>query len=160
MHNITYRKIGIFSSLFLWAWFMSAGLCYSGPPIGHNERDMGQLEVDCNIAGIAVQLCPKHAYIQKEEKVFFGLIRSTKYVCSGQEILAGETPLKPTDVPAGRYILMIPSDYVWEGEGPIELTILPGEKTYFLLKLFSSSAHRPELDYGGGGGGGGGGGAR
>jgi hypothetical protein len=136
---------------------MSAGLSYSGAASRSNEPDMGQLEIDCNIAGIHLCLCPKHAYMPKEEKVFFGLIRSVKHVCSSQEILVGKTPLKPTDVPAGRYILMIPLDYVWEGEGPIELTILPGEKTYFLLKLFSSSAHRPELDYGGGGGGGGGG---
>jgi len=160
MHHIKYRKIGIVSSVFLFACLMSAGLSYPSPAGGSNEPDMGQLEIDCNIANIPLYLCPKRAYMPKEEKAFFGLIRSTKYVCASQEILVGETPLKPTDVPEGRYILMIPSDYIWEGEGPIELSILPGEKTYFLLKLFSSSADHPEADYGGGGGGGGGAGAR
>lgn len=118
---------------------------------------MGRLEVDCNIAGFPLYLCPRDNYVQKEVKVFFGLITSVKYVCSSEEIFVGETPLKPTAVPAGRYTLLIPLDYVWEKEGPVELTILPDEKTYFLLKVFSSRANRPESDHGGGGGGGGGG---
>ena len=75
----------------------------------------------------------------------------------GGELSLGTTPLKPAPVPAGKYILLIPSDYAWENEGPIEITISPGEKRYFLLKLFSTRSNRPEEDHGGGGGGGGGG---
>ena len=65
---------------------------------------------------------------KKEMKAFFGLIKSHKNVCSRGEISLGTTPLKPTPVPAGEYILLIPPDYGWENEGPIEITILPGEK--------------------------------
>lgn len=118
------------------------------------------LEVDSNMAGVRLSLCPKDQYRLKESRVFFGLIKSESYVCFGGEIPIGETPLKPTTVSPGRYVLLFPPDYEWEREGTPEVTIVAGEKTYFLLKLFSSRANPPESNHGGGGGGGGGGGAR
>ncbi len=142
--------------LFMWAWLVTAGSTFPAQAAHSAGSATGLLEVDCNIAGIKLHLCPINTYAPEERRVFFGLIKSVKYVCSGEEILVGETPLKPTAVKGGRYILMIPSDYVWEGEGPLEVTIRPGEKTYFLLKLFSSRANPPESNHGGGGGGGGG----
>ncbi|MEE9419139.1 MAG: hypothetical protein V3W43_06660 [Desulfatiglandaceae bacterium] len=47
-------------------------------------------------------------------------------------------------------MLVVSSDYVWEKKGPIEITIKPGKRVYFLLKLFSTRADRPEDDHGGG----------
>ena len=133
---------------------------HSGQAIDSSKSGNNSLfEVDCNIAGINLHLCPADNFVKKEMKAFFGLIKFHKNVCSGGELPLGATPLKPAPVPVGKYILLIPSEYVWENEGPIEITISPGEKTYFLLKLFSTRANRPEEDYGGSGGGGGGGGA-
>lgn len=137
------------------------------PQAGYSAEDTGPakkgktglFEVDCNIAGIELSLCPAENFEERETKAFFGLIKSSRWVCSGGEISIGTTPLRPVPVQAGDYILMIPSDYAWEKEGPIQITVQPGEKTYFLLKLFTTSSTRPEDDRGGGGGGGGGGGA-
>jgi len=149
--------MGSVLTLFLAAWVWMVGTIGAAPCNGAREEGAGLLEVDSNIAGIKLSLCPKEHYLPRETKAFFGLITSVAYVCAIEEIPVGETPLKPIQVPAGKYILMIPSDYVWEEEGPVELTILPGEKTYLLLKLFSSRPNSPESDHGGGGGGGGGG---
>jgi len=149
------RRAGVNLLLIIWATIVAAGATCPTLAADSKDRAAGLLEIECNMAGINLRLCPKDDYVQKETKVFFGLITSMKQVCSSEEISVGKTPLRPTAVPAGTYILMIPSDYVWEKDGPIELTISPGEKTYFLLKLFSSRADRPEDDHGGGGGGGG-----
>ena len=119
-------------------------------------RNEGLLEIECNVAHVDLRLCSKSNFIKKEVKMFFGLIRSHKYVCAGEGLALGATPLKPIPVPTGEYVLLIPTGYVWEHEGPIELSVTPGEKTYFLLKLFSTRSHHPEEDHGGGGGGGGG----
>ncbi|MBW1779915.1 MAG: hypothetical protein JRL30_04170 [Deltaproteobacteria bacterium] len=155
------KRTGVVILLFMCVWFVPLGTARSGEAVQPGDKgNNGLLEVDSNIAGIHLNLCPKGDYVRKDVKVFFGLIKSIRHVCSSQEIFVGETPLKPTSVPAGTYILLIPSDYVWEREGPVELTVLPGEKTYLLLKLFSTRASRPESNHGGGGGGGGGAGAR
>jgi len=157
MHRRTGKKAGALFVFGMWVCVMTSATAHSAQVAGLKDPAAGILEVECNIAGIHLYLCPKDNYVTKETKVFFGLITSVKHVCSSQEIFVGATPLNPTSVPAGTYILLVPSDYVWEKEGPVELTISPGEKTYFLLKLFSSRANRPEVDHGGGGGGGGGG---
>ena len=134
---------------------------HSGQAIDPGKSgNKGLFEVDCNIAGVDLSLCPADNFVKKEMKVFFGLIKSHKNVCSGGELSLGTTPLKPSPVPVGEYILLIPSEYAWENEGPIEITISHGEKRYFLLKLFSTRANRPEDNHGGGGGGGGGAGSR
>lgn len=156
MYQIASKKAGALFVFVIWAWAMTSAPAHSAQATGSRNRATGILEIECNIAGINLYLCPKDNYVMKETKVFFGLITSVKNVCSTEEIFVGETPLKPTPVPVGTYILLIPSDYVWEGEGPIELTILPGEKTYFLLKLFASRANSPQSNHGAGGGAGGG----
>lgn len=151
-----HKKMGTVFLLFACVWIMTAGEVCSAQSIDSKGSVTGLIEVDCNIAGINLYLCPKDNYAPKETRVFFGLIKSVKHVCSSEEILVGETPLEPTAVPAGTYILLIPPDYVWEEEGPVEVSVLPGEKTYFLLKLFSTRSNPPESSHGGGGGGGGG----
>ena len=153
------RKAGVLFLFFIWILFVSVKGAVSAPVIQPEKNDnTGFLAVDCNIAGVNLYLCPKTDFVRKEVKVFFGLITSRKYVCSKGELFLGTTPLKLTRVPAGSYILLISPDYVWEKEGPIHITVLSREKTYFLLKIFSTRAHRPEDDHGGGGGGGAGGG--
>jgi len=151
------RKMTVIVLIFVWSLLTCVVPVHSGKVIHPGRSDNeGFLEVECNIAHIELHLCPKDKFVKKEVKVFFGLIKSQKEICSGAELHLGTTPLKPVSVPAGKYILSIPLGYVWENEGPIEITILPGEKTYFLLKLFSTRANRPEDDHGGSGGGGGG----
>ena len=156
MDKIVSKKLRSFFVFVVWAGVMVPGTAFSAQAIDSKDAETGVLEVECNMAGVNLYLCPKGDYVPKETKVFFGLIKSVKHICSSEEIFVGATPVEPTPVPVGTYILMLPSDYVWEKDGPIELTISPGEKTYFLLKLFSSRADRPEDDHGGGGGGGGG----
>lgn len=152
------KKTAVIGLAFIWLSSIYVPAVHPGqsnkPGASGNK---GIFEVDSNIAGISLSLCPADNFLKKEMKVFFGLIKSHKNVCSGGELSLGTTPLKPVPVPSGKYILLIPPDYTWENEGPIEITISPGEKRYFLLKLFSTRSNRPEEDYGGGGGGGGGG---
>ena len=151
------KKAGVMGLIFIWPLIMCFTTAYSGQAIDSTkDGNKGLFEVDCNIAGVNLSLCPANNFVKKEMKAFFGLIKSHKNVCSGGEFSLGTTPLKPVPVPAGKYILLIPSDYVWENKSPIEITISPGEKRYFLLKLFSTRSNRPEEDHGGGGGGGGG----
>ena len=152
------KKAAVIGLAFIWPLIMCITGAQSGQAIDSSRSgNKGLFEVDCNIAGINLSLCPADNFVKKEMKALFGLIKSHKNVCAGGELSLGTTPLKPTPVPAGKYILLIPSDYVWENEGPIEITISPGEKRYFLLKLFGTRANSPEDNHGGGGGGGGGG---
>jgi len=152
------KKAAVIGLAFIWLLSICVPAAHSGQAINSSKSgNKGLFEVDCNIAGVNLSLCPADNFVKKEMKAFFGLIKSHKNVCSGGELSLGTTPLKPAPVPAGKYILLIPSDYVWENEGPIEITISPGEKRYFLLKLFSTRSDRPEDNHGGGGGGGGGG---
>jgi len=51
-------------------------------------------------------------------------------------LFLGITPLKPVEIPAGRYVLFMPTGYTWEHEGPIEVNVAAGQKTFFQLKLF------------------------
>lgn len=133
---------------------------YSGEVVhSGNGGNEGLFEVECNIAHIDLHLCPKDNFVKKEVKAFFGLIRSYKKICSEGELFLGTTPLRPVPIPAGKYILLIPPGYAWDNEGPIEINIVPGKKTYFLLKLFDTHAGRPRDNHGGGGGAGGGGAA-
>jgi len=156
MNKNVFKKMGVPFVCIVWAWVMISGTASSAQAIDSKDPATGVLEVECNMASVNLYLCPKGDYVPKETKVFFGLIKSVKHICSSEEIFVGATPVEPTPVPVGTYILMIPSDYVWEKDGPIELTSSPGEKTYFLLKLFSTRSNRPENNHGGGGGGGGG----
>ncbi len=119
----------------------------------------GYLEVECNIADESLYLCPESQYAVEERKTFFGLITNYRGVCSGEKIFLGKTPIQPVPVPAGEYVLLTPQGYVWEKEGTIRIRVIPGEKSYFLLKLFSIGPVYGADDHGGSGGGSGSGGA-
>ncbi len=123
-----------------------------------DQVNSGVIEIECNISRLELRLCPHEKFQEKEKSVLFGLIKSEKRFCSGGEISLGATPVKPTPVPTGKYLLMIPQGYRWEHDGPIEIDVETGKRNYFLLKLFSSSAHSSEDDNGAGGGGSAGGG--
>ena len=123
-----------------------------------NSVNSGTIEIECNISHLDLYLCPGEKYQKKEARVFFGLMKSEKFICSGGEVPLGKTPVKPVYVPPGKYVLLIPQGYRWEHDGPIEIDVETGKRNYFLLKLFSSRADRSEDDNGGGGGGSAGGG--
>jgi hypothetical protein len=117
----------------------------------------GRLELECNIAGVDLHACPFDQFERKTIRRFFGLFTSYQESCSGKEIFLGTTPLKPIELPEGRYVLLTPSDYAWEHEGPIEVNVSASQKTFFMLKLFKR--YRAEGGGGGGEGGSGGGGS-
>jgi len=127
----------------------------------------GLLELECNIAGVDLRACPFDHFERKEIRKFFGLFTSHQESCSGQELFLGTTPLKPVEIPAGRYVLFMPTGYAWEHEGPIEVNVAAGQKTFFQLKLFrryraqgeGSSEGGPNGDGPSGGGSGAGGSA-
>ena len=117
----------------------------------------GLLELECNIAGVDLRACPFDQFERKEIRRFFGLFTSYHESCSGEELFLGATPMKPIELPAGRYVLLTPPNYVWEHEGPIEVNVTAGRKTFFQLKLFKR--YRAQGDGGGAGGGSSGGGS-
>ena len=154
------RRAAVIGLAFIWPLIMCITPAHSGQAIDSGKSGKnGLFEVGCNIAGVNLNLCPADNFVKKETKAFFGLIKSYKTVCSGGELSLGTTPIKPVPVPAGKYILLIPSEYEWENEGPIEITISAGEKRNFLLKLFSTGSNSSEENYGGAGAGAGAGGA-
>ena len=115
----------------------------------------GRLELESNISGVDLRACPFDHFERKEIRRFFGLFTSHQDTCSGEELFLGTTPLKMIEIPAGRYVLFTSPGYVWEHEGPIEVNVAAGQKTFFQLKLFKRYRARGE---GGGEGGPGGGG--
>jgi uncharacterized membrane protein YgcG len=117
----------------------------------------GRLELECNIAGVDLRACPFDHFERKEIRRFFGLFTSYHESCSGNELFLGTTPFKPIELPEGRYVLITPPDYAWEHEGPIEVSVTAGQKTFFQLKLFKR--YRTQGDGGSSGGGSGGGGS-
>jgi hypothetical protein len=116
----------------------------------------GRLELECNIAGVDLHACPAGQFERKAIRRFFGLFTSYQESCSGKEMFLGTTPLKPIELPEGRYVLLTPPDYAWEHEGPIEVEVTASQKTFFLLKL--CKRYRAQGNGGGGEGGSGGGG--
>jgi hypothetical protein len=124
-----------------------------------DQANSGMIEVECNISGLELLLCPQEKFQKKETSVFFGLIKSEKRLCSGGEISLGETPVKPVSVPQGQYILLVPPGYRAKYDGPIEIHMERGKRKFFLLKLFSTRADGGGDDHGAGAGGGAGGGA-
>ncbi len=125
-----------------------------------DQTNSGMIEIECNISRLELQLCPQEKYQKNETSVFFGLIKSEKYICSDGKIPLGKTPVRPVYMPPGKYILLVPQGYRWEHDGPIEIDIESGERKFFLLKLFSTRADGGGDDHGAGGGGGSAGGGR
>ena len=124
--------------------------------VKQDQVNSGMIEIECNISRLELHLCPQEKYQTKEKSVLFGLIKSEKRLCSGGEISLGETPVKPVPVPAGKYMLLVPTGYRSKHDGPIEIDIESGKRKFFLLKLFSTRADGGGDDHGAGGGAGGG----
>lgn len=101
----------------------------------HKNRT-GRLEIESNIAGVELSLCPRDRFSLKTTRALFGLLKKTEENCSSGKFLLGTTPFVPVPVPAGSYVLLIPPDYAREQKQPIEIGIDPGEKTFLMLKLF------------------------
>lgn len=100
----------------------------------------GHLELECNIAGVELHLCPLDQFERKTIRIFFGLLTSYQDSCTGEKLFLGTTPLKPIELPEGTYVLLIPPDYAWEHKGRIEVSVAAQQKTFFLLKLFKRHA--------------------
>ena len=100
----------------------------------------GYLELECNIIGVDLHLCPLAQFERKTTRWFFGLLTSYQESCTGEKLFLGSTPLRPIELAAGSYVLLIPPDYAWENEGRIEVDVAAGQKTFFLLKLFKRHA--------------------
>ena len=96
----------------------------------------GVLELECNIADVDLHLCPQDQFERKKVKRFFGLFTDYQESCTDEGLFLGTTPLKPIELPEGRYVLLIPRDYVWEHKGQIDVSVAARQKTFFLLKLF------------------------
>ena len=144
------------------AFFLLGALpAYSGQvekqaPAGSN----GYLEIECNIADVDLKACPLDNFERKSIRKFFGLFTSYQESCTMGQLVLGTTPLKPIELPEGKYVLFIPKNYAWEHKGPIEVNVAAQQKTFFLLKLFKRyEAGGNGGDGPGGGGSGGGSGA-
>ena len=110
---------------------------YSGQAVkAEPAGSKGYLELECNIADVDLHVCPLDQYERKTIRKFFGLFTSYQESCTGEELFLGTTPLKPIELPEGRYVLLVPPDYVWEHQGRIEVGVAARQKTFFLLKLF------------------------
>jgi uncharacterized membrane protein YgcG len=110
---------------------------YSGQAVkAQPAGSKGFLELECNIADVDLHVCPLDQYERKTIRKFFGLFTSYQESCTGEELFLGTTPLKPIELPEGRYVLLVPPDYVWEHQGQIEVGVAARQKTFFLLKLF------------------------
>jgi hypothetical protein len=137
MDSTKWREVlGLLCVMVLWAFQGFAAETISK----QDQVNSGMIEVECNISGLELHLCPREKYQKKETSVFFGLIKSEKRVCSGGEISLGETPVKPVSVPSGKYILLVPAGYRSKHDGPIEIDMESGKRTFYLLQLFSTRA--------------------
>jgi len=119
------------------SFLLGALPAYPGQPATAGQAgSKGYLELECNVADVDLHACPLDQYERKTIRKFFGLFTSYQESCTGKELFVGTTPMKPIELPEGRYVLLIPPDYKWEHQGPIEVTVAAQQKTFFLLKLF------------------------
>ena len=112
----------------------------------------GYLEIECNLSNVKLYLCPRDKFTQKEVRKFWGLVKSKKDGCSAGEFYIGTTPLKPVSLPIGNYVLLIPSSYSREQEGPLDISIKSGTKAFFMLKVFHKNTASSPGEPGGDGG--------
>ena len=145
--------ISLIASLLLGALPAYSGQTEKSAPAGGK----GYLEIECNIADVDLKACPLDNFERKSVRKFFGLFTTHHESCTVEQLVLGTTPLKPVELPEGKYVLFIPEDYAWEHKGPVEVSVAARQKTYFLLKLFKR--HGAEGNGGDGPGGGGGSGA-
>ena len=114
----------------------------------------GRLELECNLSDVDLYLCPKNNFSRKTVHSFFGLVKSHKDECSGDQFFLGTTPLKPVSLPAGKFVLLIPPQFAGEHEGPVEIFVQPDKKSFLMLKLFKKKSYQQNSgpDAGGPGG--------
>jgi hypothetical protein len=133
--KINTHRIG---AVLLAALFLAGVSAHAAQPVKSGDSGQkGVLELECNISKVDLYLCPRDKFIRKTNAKFFGLLKSHEEICSEGQFFLGTTPLKPRQVPAGQYVLLIPPGYAWEHKGPVDINIQPHEKSFFLLKLFS-----------------------
>ena len=102
----------------------------------------GNLELECNVSDVDLYLCPKNNFSRHTVSSFFGLVKSHKDECSGDQIFLGTTPFRPVSLPAGKFILLIPPQYAAENEAPVEISVQPEKKSFLMLKLFKQNSRR------------------
>ena len=100
------------------------------------ENGRGYLEIECNLANVKLHACPRDRFERETIRMFFGLFTSHRTYCSGQAVLLGTTPIGPVQLPEGDYVLQISPGYVWEHQGPVEVRVVAGGRTFLPLKLF------------------------
>ena len=123
---------------------------YAGQPVKAAPADSnGQLELECNVAGVDLHVCPRDQFERKTVRKFFGLFTTHQESCTGEELFLGTTPMTPVELPEGRYVLLVPPEYVREQKDPIEVSVAARQKTFVMLKLFER--HQPEGSEGHGG---------
>jgi len=155
MKRISYPRIAALGILLLLGAADADADQAANPP--HQNRT-GQLEIECNMAGVKLVLCPRSQFRRKTTSSWFGILKKTgKEICLQGELLLGTTPLAPVSVPPGSYMLLVPSGYEREQKQAPEISIKPGEKTFLMLKLFRRHGILIEGGPGGEGAGAGGG---
>jgi hypothetical protein len=102
----------------------------------------GHLELECNISDVDLYLCPKSNFSRHRVSSFFGLVKSHKDECSGDQIFLGTTPFRPVSLPVGKFVLLIPSQFTAENEAPVEILVQPEKKSFIMLKLFKKNSRQ------------------
>jgi len=156
-------KVLVFTTIVLAAFGVMTIPANSDQPVTNaGTAVQGRLELECNLSDVDLFLCPQENFSRKTDRSFFGFLKSPKDECSEDQFFLGTTPLKPVSLPAGRFVLIIPPQFVGEHEGPIEIIVQPEKKSFLMLKLFKkysdSESLRPHpgdgnRDSGAGGGG-------
>jgi len=102
----------------------------------------GHLELECNISDVDLYVCPKKNFSRQTVSSFFGLVKSYKDECSGDQLFLGTTPFRPVSLPAGKFVLLVPSQYAAENEAPVEIIVQPQKKSFIMLKLFKQNSNQ------------------
>jgi len=130
-------KVLVFTTIVMTAFCAVTIPANSDQPVTAVDGSVqGRLELECNLSGVDLFLCPQQSFSRKTVRSFFGLSKSLKDECSGDQLFIGTTPLKPISLPAGRFVLIIPPQFAGENEGPIEIIVQPEKKSFVMLKLF------------------------
>ena len=139
-------KVLVFTTIVMTAFCAVTIPANSDQPVTAVDGSVqGRLELECNLSGVDLFLCPQQSFSRKTVSSFFGLSKSLKDECSGDQLFIGTTPLKPISLPAGRFVLIIPPQFAGENEGPIEIIVQPEKKSFVMLKLFQKYSDSESL---------------
>ena len=139
-------KVLVFTTIVMTAFCAVTIPANSDQPVTATDGSVqGRLELECNLSGVDLFLCPQQSFSRKTVRSFFGLSKSLKDECSGDQLFIGTTPLKPISLPAGRFVLIIPPQFAGENEGPIEIIVQPEKKSFVMLKLFQKYSDSESL---------------